>query len=123
MPRVVHFDLGAESPERAAKFYEVVFGWKAQKWGGGPMDYWLVVTGPDGEPGINGGISRRRSGSEPVMNTIGVPSVDEYIEKVKAGGGQVVRPKGPIPGVGWFAQCQDTEGNLFGLMQTDPSAK
>jgi predicted enzyme related to lactoylglutathione lyase len=25
---VVHFEIGAEEPERAAKFYTAVFGWK-----------------------------------------------------------------------------------------------
>jgi hypothetical protein len=29
----------------------------------------------------------------------------------------------PIPGVGYFAYCQDTEGNTFGIMQEDKSAK
>jgi predicted enzyme related to lactoylglutathione lyase len=38
-------------------------------------------------------------------------------------GGQVVVPKMPIPGVGYLAYCQDTEGLLFGIHQLDPSAK
>jgi predicted enzyme related to lactoylglutathione lyase len=29
----------------------------------------------------------------------------------------------PIPGVGWFALCADTEGNRFGLIENDPEAK
>ena len=28
----------------------------------------------------------------------------------------------PVPGVGWLAYCKDTEGNVFGMMQTDPTA-
>ena len=28
----------------------------------------------------------------------------------------------PVPGMGWFALCSDTEGNDFGLWQTDPGA-
>jgi predicted enzyme related to lactoylglutathione lyase len=28
-----------------------------------------------------------------------------------------------VPGVGYAAQCLDTEGNAFGLMQNDPEAK
>jgi len=27
-----------------------------------------------------------------------------------------------VPGMGWFAVCQDTEGNMFGLWQADPAA-
>jgi len=28
----------------------------------------------------------------------------------------------PVPTMGWFATCSDTEGNEFGLWQTDPNA-
>ena len=59
MPRVVHFEIHAEDPSQAIAFYEAVFGWKFSHWGGGPTDYWLIKTGPDGEPGIDGGLIRR----------------------------------------------------------------
>ena len=59
MNRVVHFELPADNPDRAVDFYKKVFGWQIQKWPG-PQDYWLVTTGADGEPGINGGILRRQ---------------------------------------------------------------
>lgn len=32
-------------------------------------------------------------------------------------------PKTAAPGVGWLAYCKDTEGNIFGLMENDPSAE
>ena len=34
-----------------------------------------------------------------------------------------LRPKNAIPGVGYFAYCEDTEGNVFGVMQNDTKAK
>ena len=49
--------------------------------------------------------------------------VDEALAKIEANGGKILRPKGAVPGVGWLAYCQDTEGNTFGLMQRDPTAK
>jgi uncharacterized protein len=122
MNRVIHFELGADTPERAAKFYGAVFGWKADKWAG-PQEYWLITTGPNEEPGINGGIMRHQDAQPRTVNTIGVTSVDEFAEKVVQNGGQVVVPKMPIPGVGYQAYCLDTEGNLFGIHQSDPSAK
>lgn len=122
MNRVVHFDISAEDPERAVKFYGDVFGWTAEKWEG-PMEYWLVTTGPDDKPGINGGIAKRQKPSETITNTIEVSSVDEFVEKIRQAGGNVVSPKMPIPGVGYFAMCQDTEGNPFGIMEDDPEAK
>jgi predicted enzyme related to lactoylglutathione lyase len=33
----------------------------------------------------------------------------------------VVTGKLPIPTVGWSARFRDTEGNLVGLFQTDPT--
>ncbi len=125
MPRVVHFELSAENPERASKFYGQVFGWKFEKWGGGgPMEYWMVNTGGDKQPGINGGL-RRREGGEPAntVNTVDVSSVDEYSAKVGNSGGKVTMPRMAIPGVGYFALCQDTEGTTFGIMEFDEKAK
>lgn len=121
MPRVIHFEITADDPERAVKFYEDVFGWKTQRWGGGKQTYWLMSTGEG--PGIDGGILGRQPGFPVTVNTIGVASVDEFIEKVTAAGGKVVRPKMTIPGVGYQAYCTDTEGNLFGVHQSDASAK
>jgi len=122
MLRFVHFDISADEPERAVKFYTDVFSWKIDKWDG-PMDYWLVTTGPDNEPGINGGIAERKDPAERVTNTIDVPSVDEFIEKITQAGGKVFAPKMPIQGVGYFALCLDTEGNPFGIMEEDLNAK
>ena len=120
MSRVVHFEVMAEDPERAAAFYSKVFGWEINKWDG-PEDYWLVTTGADGTPGINGGIGKSQ-GEALAVNTIDVESIDEFVEKVTANGGQVVVPKMAIPGVGYQLYCKDTEGVLFGLHQIDPSA-
>jgi hypothetical protein len=120
MGRVVHFELPADDPERAIKFYEQTFGWTFQKWEG-PMEYWFVSTGPEDEPGIDGGLARREDPDSSTENTIDVESVDEAVEKIKANGGKVVRPKGAVPGIGWLAYCEDTEGNRFGIMQSDPS--
>ncbi len=121
MPRVIHFEVAADDPDRAVKFYQNLFGWKIDKWDG-PQDYWLVTTGAKKEPGIDGAIMRRMPGMT-TINTVDVSSVDEFTQKVVAAGGKVVMPKDTIPGVGYFAYCADTEGNVFGMMQNDPSAR
>jgi uncharacterized protein len=126
MPRITHFEIHAEDPERAIAFYKGVFGWEFAAWAG-PMPYWLITTGPDSEPGINGGLVPRRG---PIDGTavvafvcsLTVPSVDESVASALAHGGSIALPKMPIPGVGWLAYCKDTEGNIFGVMQNDPSA-
>jgi len=123
MPRPVHFDITAEDPDRAVSFYEEAFGWKFNHWGGGgPMDYWLIDTG-DTQPGINGGLSRRGEGdAAATTNTIDVESLDDAVEAVKRAGGEILQERMSIPGVGWFAAFADTEGNHFGLMQSDHAA-
>ncbi|HLL72807.1 MAG TPA: VOC family protein [Pyrinomonadaceae bacterium] len=124
MPRVIHFELGADDPERAVKFYDEVFGWKTQKWDG-PQSYWLLMTGEEGQPGINGGLMNRSDNPLPTstINTIDVPSVDDYTQKITEHGGKVVIPKGTVPGIGYIAYCEDTEGNVFGIMQFDQTVK
>ena len=86
------------------------------------MEYWMVTTGENGSPGINGGLMRKGDVTT-TTNTIGVDSVDKAIAAVTKAGGKLIMPKTPIPTVGYFAYCQDTEGNLFGVMESDPSAK
>jgi predicted enzyme related to lactoylglutathione lyase len=122
MPRPIHFDLTVDNPERAMKFYKDIFGWKFEKWNG-PMEYWMVTTGDEKEPGINGGLSKRGESGMPNMNTIGVSSVDKFSKMVQDEGGKILMPKSPIPGMGWFATCQDTEGNTFGIIEEDRTAK
>jgi predicted enzyme related to lactoylglutathione lyase len=122
MSRVIHFEIPAAEPARAAAFYGKVFGWKFDKWPG-PMEYWMVVTGKEGEPGINGGMMKKPGGITSTTNTIGVDSVDDAITAILKAGGKNIMPKTPIPTVGYFAYCEDTEGNVFGVMQADPNAK
>lgn len=120
MPRVIHFEIPADEPERAVKFYRDVFGWTTQKIGG-PMDYWLAGTGPDDEPGINGAITRRGDRSC-LVNTIDVPSFEESVKKIEAAGGKVLMPKMAVTGVGYMTYAVDTEGNTFGIMEMDAAA-
>ena len=49
--------------------------------------------------------------------------LDAMVGRLVELGGTVALPKMPIPTVGWLAYGRDTEGNLFGMMQSDPSAK
>ena len=126
MPRVVHFEIHAGDPARAITFYEKVFGWTFQKWEG-PMPYWMVITGPDDQPGINGGLLPRQGEIDgqaviAYVCTVDVATLDESIATVTANGGTIALPKMAIPGVGWLAYCKDTEGNIFGMMQADESA-
>ena len=127
MPRVVHFEIHAGDPERAVKFYQTLFGWNFQKWDG-PMEYWMVITGPDDQPGINGGLMRRQGEIDgqaviAYVCVVDVADVDASLQTALDNGAQLALPKMAVPGGGWLVYCKDTEGNIFGMMQNDPEAK
>ncbi|HYT60323.1 MAG TPA: VOC family protein [Haliangiales bacterium] len=122
MPRVIHFEVHADDPERVARFYTEAFGWEIKK-SEGPTGYWLVTTGEANQPGINGGIMKRTGPATGTVNIISVPSVDGYAARAGKNGGKVLTPKITMPGVGYLIYCQDIEGITFGLMQDDASAK
>ncbi len=119
--KVVHFEIPADDPEKASKFYTDVFGWNITSWGG-EQPYWLVNAGPQEEPGINGGLMKKQDGHHPVTIVIGVDSVDAYVPKIEAAGGTIVVPKMPIPGVGYVAYFKDLDGNIVGVYHEDASA-
>jgi predicted enzyme related to lactoylglutathione lyase len=121
MGRVIHFEITADDPERVGKFYRDAFGWQVQKWEG-PIDYWLVGTGSEEQPGIDGAIMARDDQLPQTVNTIDVESAKGAVEKVKTAGGAVLRDVQPVPGVGYFAYCTDPDGNVFGVMEADENA-
>jgi predicted enzyme related to lactoylglutathione lyase len=115
MSRIVHFEIPVEDPERSMAFYSSAFGWQFQKFG--DENYWLVVTGPDDKPGINGGLMKKNPG-QPPTNVVGVDNMDEAVERVKAAGGTIVVEKFEIPTVGWVAYFTDPDGIVTGLHQS-----
>ena len=123
MPRVNHFEIHADDPERAIAFYSRVLGWTFHKWDG-PWPHWLITTGPESEPGLNGGLLKRHgegpASMQPVNSyvcTVDVDSVDARMQSATEAGGTVALPKMEIPNVGWLGYCKDTEGNIFGLIE------
>ena len=132
MNRVVHFEIQAEDPERAAKFYNKIFGWTIEKQLILGMEYWTIMTAEKDskDPGINGGLLRRPAktppqeyGTNSYVCTIQVKKFDETAKKIKSSGGIVAMPKFAIPGMAWQGYFIDTEGNTFGVHQADKNAK
>lgn len=128
---IVHFEIPADQPERAAKFYRDLFGWDVKQYEGsaaGGIEYWMVKTVPtdaEGRPvrlGVNGGLMRRMFPGQAPVNYISVAKVDEFARKAERLGAKVVMPKSPVPGMGWFAQLADTEGNVFAIWESDANA-
>jgi predicted enzyme related to lactoylglutathione lyase len=127
MARPMHFEIQASHPQALIDFYSGLFDWSFNKWEGG--DYWLIHTGPDDQPGINGGLLPRRGPPPQDMAavnafviTVDVDNLDAKLAKVAGTGGAPVVPKMAVPSIGWLAYVKDPDGNVFGMMQADTSA-
>lgn len=120
MPRVIHFEIPAEDPEKIVKFYTDVFGWKISQWEKQP--YWLVDTKNKDEQGIGGAIYKK-DWMTTTVNTIGVDDVEEYLEKIKKAGGKIVREPMDIPKIGRYAVAADPEGTLFSVLKFIPNVQ
>ena len=122
MDKVVHFEVPFDDKARAMKFYSDCFGWQLTDMP--EMSYVLAHTVevddkqmPKESGAINGGLMQRPKDAPNPTFYVGVKSVDGTLAKVQAGGGKVVTPKTPIPGMGAFARIADTEGNVIGLFE------
>jgi len=130
MSRVVHFEIQADDVERAKAFYAAVFEWSFQDYSQVVnATYWGVVTGPEDQPGINGGLLQRPApppaegqGTNSYVCTMSVSDYDETERRILDAGGKVALPKMALPGMAWQGYYLDTEGNTFGIHQPDPEA-
>ena len=115
MQRPTHFEILTEHPEEMSAFYRDVFGWQVATWDD-PQSYWMVTTGGEGTPGINGGIMARHF-PQAVINTVMVDDLEATVAKVESAGGKKVHGPNEVPDVGLHAYCTDPDGNFFGIMQ------
>ncbi len=123
--RVVHFEIHCGDLDRAERFYADALGWTIQRWERSPVDYRLVTTGAEGEPGIDGALVARRDQADgdavvAWVNTVQVDDLADTGRRIAAAGGRQVVEDREIPGVGRLAYFDDTEGNRFGALE--PSA-
>ncbi len=123
MQKVVHFEIPFDNKSRAMKFYAETFGWKLTDMP--EMSYVMAQTAavdeqqrPTERGTINGGLFQRPKEAPHPCLYVSVDSIDDALKKVQAGGGKVVTPNTPIPGMGAYARIADTEGNVIGLFQT-----
>ena len=122
MNKVVHFEIPADDLERSKKFYAETFGWKMQDYP--EMSYVIATTAETDEtthmlkePGaINGGMMKKGMVTAPSF-AIEVDDVDAALEKVKAGGGSVLKEKMAVGDMGFMAYFKDTEGNILSVWQ------
>ena len=112
--RVVHMELPAQDTGRAKRFYESAFDWRFRS-SDVPIEYHMTE---EIEP-VAAIYPRQADERGPVVY-FGVGDIDASVARVREAGGEA-EDKQPIPGIGWFARCRDTEGNAFSLFQPDES--
>ena len=118
---IVHFEIPADDVERAKAFYGGLFGWEFSTMPEFP-GYWTFLTG-DPQADAGGGLMARQSPEQVgLVNYFGVESVVDALAKVEKLGGKLAMPKTPVPGMGWFAEVFDPEGNLLAFFESDASA-
>lgn len=120
----VHMEIPVEDTERAKKFYAGMFGWKIVGFPG--FDYHEIhVSGQssDKRPLVTGGMRKRKFPGEGILNYMVVPKIQDYAARVEKLGGKMVMPVTPVPTMGYFAICQDTEQNTFALWENNNEAK
>ena len=120
-----YFDLTVHDIAAARRFFEAVLGWRFERFPM-PYEYYRIQAGAAGEAGIDGGIGAIKDAplarGRPVTQvTVEVRDLDDVLSRVAAGGGTVVEPRMPIPGIGWYATCAEPGGLLFGVVEVDTS--
>jgi predicted enzyme related to lactoylglutathione lyase len=108
---IVWFGIPADNTKRVKKFYGDLFGWKIER-APGVQEFWHIDTG-GGNDTPDGGIKKREQPQEPVVNYVSVYSVTEFSKKIERLSGKICMAKTAVPQMGYFAVCQDTEGNAF----------
>ena len=130
MNSVVHFEVTADDPQRAKKFYGSVFDWSFVESGAEFGNYIIchtTETDKEGMPqrkgAINGGIMKKDKTAKNTILTVGVESLKDTLDKVNSNGGKVISETVEVPGVGLYARVEDTEGNVVSLMQPNQEYK
>jgi predicted enzyme related to lactoylglutathione lyase len=116
MSKIVHFEIPADDTARARNFWGTLFGYEF-KTVDGPMEYHMFQTGEN----EGGGLYPREQGEKGLTTYFAVEDIDAASAKIQELGG-TVKEKAPVPGMGWFAHAEDTEGNAFSVWQSDENA-
>jgi uncharacterized protein len=116
--QMVHVEIPAGDTAKAREFWSSLFGWQFQAFEGSPSEYLMTRLSE-----TSGGAIFQAEGSERGPRVyFDVDDINTGATRVKELGGESDDPM-PVPGMGWFATCTDSEGNKFGLWQNDPSAQ
>jgi predicted enzyme related to lactoylglutathione lyase len=121
----IFFEIHADNTQRAANFYQSVFGWRFTRNPAAPIEYFDIETGHS-----RAGLLKRPVKTPPpghglnaFVCSMEVEDFDAVAARIMAHGGQVALEKFPVPGRCWQGYFIDTEGNTFGIFEVDESAR
>jgi len=111
------FEIPALDFARARSFYEKLFSLELMEHTAGPN---IMGVFPYDREKASGGCVMKGPALVPTNDGVIVylnagESLDDALNRVQPSGGEVVFPKTPVPGIGFFAHIKDTEGNRVGL--------
>jgi predicted enzyme related to lactoylglutathione lyase len=118
--QITHIEFPADDTGRAQAFYKGLFGWQFQTLPGFD-NYYMFSTGEIDSAGGAIGL-RGDSTGDKLRIYVTVDSIDDALAKVPGLGGKVTTPKTEIPGQGWYAVVEDSEGSEIGLYENLPAA-
>ncbi len=110
--KICYIELPATDIARSARFYHDVFGWNVRTRGDGSTGF------DDGVGQVSGSWIRGRQAvaNSSLLVYVMVDNINETIEKVVAGGGEIVQAVGgDAPEI--TARFRDPGGNVLGLYQ------
>jgi uncharacterized protein len=107
-------ELLAADWEKALAFYSEIFGWQKANADTGPMGTYQAFSA-GGQP-IGGMFTKPADMPIPFwLYYFNVGDIDEAVERVTAGGGQILEGPSVVPPGHWVARCADPQGAMFAL--------
>jgi uncharacterized protein len=111
------FEIPADDLDRAQRFYETILGQALERERFGDSD--IAVFPGGAKPNASGALIRMEDCRPSVQGSIVYLSVDDLapvLERAEAHGGDTIVGRTALPpGMGYFAQLRDSEGNRVGL--------
>jgi predicted enzyme related to lactoylglutathione lyase len=116
--QMVHLEIPAGDTSKARDFWGGLFGWQFEAYPGSPSEYLMTRFSETTGGAIYKPDPADKRGPRVYFD---VDDINAGTAKVKELGGEAGEAM-PVPGMGWFSICKDTEGNEFGLWQNDEAA-
>lgn len=111
-------ELHAGDGKQAFAFYSGLFGWTAgEAFDMGPMGTYQVFA--IGAGPVGGMMTKTADLPAPTwMYYFNVAAMDAAVDRVKAGGGQILMGPHQVPGDQWIVQGLDPQGAMFALLSS-----